>query len=60
MKEATIKISPDGSEIELEGKTFEGKGCVDFFSQIQKGLGKIIEEKKLPAYYAKPKQGIKI
>ena len=60
MKEAEIKISPDGSKVELEGKTFQGKECVDFFAPIQRALGDIEKEKKLPSFSIGPKQGVKI
>lgn len=58
MKEAQIKINSDGSKVELEGKTFQGKECVDFFGAIQKGLGEVEKERKLPEYYVGPKQGV--
>lgn len=60
MKEIIIKIWPDGSRVELEGKNFVGRECVDFFGPIQKALGEIEKEKKLPEYYIGPKQGVKI
>ena len=59
MKEAIIKISPDGSEVELEGKTFQGKACIDFLAPIQKALGEVVAEKKLPEYYVGPKHSVK-
>jgi len=60
MKESQIIISPDGSKVEMEGKTFQGRECVDFFASVQKALGEVIKEKKLPAYYIGPKQRVKI
>jgi hypothetical protein len=58
MKEAQIIISPDGSKVELEGKTFQGKECVDFFAPIQKALGEVEKEKKLDAFHIGPKQRV--
>ena len=58
MKEAQIIISSDGSKVELEGKTFQGKECVDFFGPIQKALGEVEKEKKLPEFHIGPKQRV--
>ena len=58
-KEAVIKIGPDGSMVEVEGKTFEGPEC-EILRKFNAALGETVEEKKLDAYYLAPKQQVKI
>ena len=60
MKEALIKISPDGSEVELEGKTFQGSACEDFLKPIQEALGEVVSSKKKPEYFLGENQKVKV
>ena len=57
-REAEILISSDGSKVEIAGKTFQGKTCVDFSTILHKALGEVEEQKKLPEFYVGPKQSV--
>ena len=56
--EFEIKISPDGSVVEFDGKNFEGTACLDLMGDILKGLGEA-EITKKPEYHLKSGSMIK-
>ena len=57
--EIEIRISPDGSEVEAEGKNFKGPACLDFMGDVLKSLGEP-EIKKKPEYHLKGGSGVKV
>lgn len=59
MREAVVKISSDGSKVELDGKGFVGKECTDFFAPLIRVLGEVEKSKKKPEYYHSQKQEIR-
>jgi len=58
-KEVTIKISPDGSEVEIDANGFVGGSCKDFMKGVIT-MGTVIEEEKKPSYYLTERGGQKI
>jgi len=57
--EYEIKISADGSEVEIDAQKFEGTGCLDFMGDIMKKLGNT-EVKKKPEYHQSGGSGVKV
>jgi hypothetical protein len=53
-KTIEFRISPDGSEVKIEGKGFKGNECLSnaVTKGVKKALGnETLEEKKKPEYY---------
>jgi len=57
MGELTIKISPDGSKVDMDADEFVGTGCKDFAKSIIEALGKVESEKKKDAYFSHQDSG---
>jgi len=47
-----IVISPDGSDVTIEGHGFNGKGCLTLGEKMQKTLAGVVKDvRKKPDYY---------
>lgn len=46
-----IIISPDGSEVSLEGIDFQGQSCADIEEKLTQALGSVVSEEKKPEFY---------
>ena len=60
MKQIEIKITKDGSKVELDAQGFQGTGCSDFIGPTIKALGHQESVKKKPEYYQQNGTGIQI
>jgi len=49
--EVVIKISPDGSNVDVDGKNFTGGACKTVIETLTKGVGIVEESKKKPEFY---------
>jgi len=58
--EITIKISPDGSKVEMDAEGFVGGACQDTIKRLSAALGPTVEEKKKPEFYKTEHGGTKI
>ena len=54
METIEFKISPDGSEVKVEGKGFKGDQCLsnDVAKGVLKALGETTSEKKKDEYFS--------
>ena len=59
-KEVTFKISPDGSQVEVDAEGFHGTGCMDFAKRTLDALGRITDKKEKPEMYETAGAGISI
>jgi hypothetical protein len=51
MEEVTIKISPDGTKVEVDADGFSGPECMKFMSGPMSKLGSVLDEKKKPEFH---------
>lgn len=58
--EVIVKVSKDGSVVEVDAVGFKGKTCEDFMSPITRALGKSIEKKNKPEFYKTTHGGVSI
>jgi hypothetical protein len=49
--EVVIKISKDGSKVELDGQGFQNSSCDSLIGPIIEKLGKVMKEKKKPEFF---------
>jgi len=57
MGEYIIKISPDGTSVDVDAKDFVGTECKDGINNVLKMLGNVEEEKKKDSYYKESHSG---
>ena len=54
-KEITVRISPDGTKIELDQEGMVGKECTENIKELVSKLGTVTSSKKKSEYYKKKK-----
>lgn len=60
MKEALLKISPDGSSIDIDaGEGFVGTACQEFSKAMAGVLGTVEDERLKDEYYQSQGQSVK-
>jgi len=50
-REIKVEISPDGSQIKIEGHGFTGPGCEEFVDNFAEALGSTNDEGHKDEYY---------
>ena len=58
MKQIEIRITKDGSKVELDAQGFKGASCADFIGATIRALGHKDSIKKKPEYYQQNSTGI--
>ena len=54
-KEIVVRISPDGSKVEIDQEGMIGKECSENIKELVDKLGKVTDSKKKQEYYKKKK-----
>jgi len=60
MREVIVKISPDGSQVDVDAQGFSGSSCTDFMRKTLEMLGNVIKEEKKPEFFHAGGSGIRI
>ena len=50
-----VKISPDGSKVDIDQLGFHGAACEEACKELFDAIGKITYQKKKPEYYSRKK-----
>jgi hypothetical protein len=58
MEEVIIKISPDGTQVEIDADGFVGDACKQFAGGIQSALGDTLDEKTKPEFHQHAPSGL--
>jgi hypothetical protein len=56
--EITVRISPDGSQVKMEGDHFQGTGCEDLMKGTMEALGSVSDSKRKPEFYTQGGTGV--
>ncbi len=59
-KIVTVKVSPDGSNVDIDAEGFTGGQCHDFMKRTMSALGNIQKEQKKDEYYKTESAGVYI
>jgi len=60
MQEVTVKISPDGSKVDMDAEGFTGGQCEDLMKKTMGMLGETMEYKKKPEFFSVGGAGTKV
>lgn len=55
-----MKISPDGSKVDMDANNFHGTECTDFSKGIVKALGEVEKEGRKPEFYKTTSGGVTV